>query len=148
MAFSIRCVVNCNVFSGVAASLNNLSEAGKVVSSFVRRLKIQYINTKKGLFHRLPTSVTEGSGRSFSSSRNILTTCSILELLTGINFLWDPYIRDLNLPCIFRPLTFEKSLFRASKRHGHGGLNTGTENLTSRTVQARRNINANDIPGL
>src|SRR3989344_3425761 len=60
MAFSIFNALNRSISLGVFARANNLSEARSVTSSFVRKLKTQEINTKNGLPHFRPTSVTEG----------------------------------------------------------------------------------------
>src|SRR3989338_4607293 len=77
MAFSIVLAFNRSIFCGCEASRKSRNEAGRVTSSFVRKLKTHEIKTRKGFFHFLPTSVTEGVLRFLTSLRNTLTMTDI-----------------------------------------------------------------------
>ncbi len=75
-SFSMAC--------GVSASLNNRSDAGSVVSSLVLKLKIQEIKTRNGLFHRLPTNVTDGSGKCAMAFEILATTTAMSSLVKSL----------------------------------------------------------------
>src|SRR5271170_4727210 len=64
----------------VSARANKRSQAGKVVSSRVRRLNKQEISTKNGLLNFLPTKVAEGSGKSLMATFSNLITRAICVL--------------------------------------------------------------------
>ena len=69
---------------GARASLNRRSDAGSVVASFVRKLKMQEIKTRNGSFHFFPTRVTEGSGRCAMAFFKERMTWEMLELVIDI----------------------------------------------------------------
>ena len=85
MAFSIAATDNVTMAPGVSASANNFSDAGKVVVSLVRRLSKQETRTRYGDFQRLPTSVTDGSGKCATASRirAIITPMSTVRTRTS-----------------------------------------------------------------
>src|SRR3989344_1113320 len=59
------------------ARANRRSQAGRVVSSLVRKLNKQEMSTKNGSFHFFPTKVTDGSGQSRMATFKRLITCEI-----------------------------------------------------------------------
>src|SRR3989338_5574282 len=140
MASRIRAGASFTISSGVAASRNSRSDAGRVVSSLVRRLKMQEIKTKNGLLQRFPTKVTDGSGRSFIAFFSSRVTSSIFLLLTFTLFLLPsslfsllflypalkprryPDISHRHCPDMRRALILKETFLRETKRYRPAGL--------------------------
>src|SRR5262245_54479106 len=85
MAFSIFATDNFRIESGESANSKRRIDAGNVVESLVRKLKIQEMSTWKALFHFFPTIVTDGSGIPLSSRLMIIITLSIFLFVTVID---------------------------------------------------------------
>src|SRR3989339_140447 len=128
MVFSINFVSNASSSLGVFASSNNLSDAGRVTSSFVLKLNRHDIKTKNGLFHLLPTIVTDGSLKSFIWSLIIEITLLIFLLLIVIFFqyylFWYADVSNHYLPRKFYSLPTQQAFLWQAESNCFVSLHT------------------------